>query len=86
MANRLELPILILAISLINMTTFIIARMKPSVVWRFFDVPNVGNAVLVADMSSNILSRQIDISKFGVIYAGAQKKSWPCGHYISHYS
>lgn len=35
-------------------------------------MPNVGNAVLVADMSSNILSRQIDISKFGVIYAGAQ--------------
>lgn len=40
---------------------------------EIFDVPNVGNAVLVADMSSNILSRQIDISKFGVIYAGAQK-------------
>ena len=40
---------------------------------EIFDVPNVGNAVLVADMSSNILSREIDISKFGVIYAGAQK-------------
>ncbi|VEI45522.1 phosphoserine aminotransferase [Actinobacillus equuli] len=36
-------------------------------------IPNVGNAVLVADMSSDILSTQIDISKFGLIYAGAQK-------------
>ena len=42
-------------------------------------MPNVGNAVLVADMSSNILSRQIDISKFGIIYAGAQKKLGPAG-------
>ena len=40
---------------------------------EIFDVPNVGNAVLVADMSSNILSREIDINRFGVIYAGAQK-------------
>lgn len=46
---------------------------------EIFDVPNVGNAVLVADMSSNILSRQIDISKFGVIYAGAQKNLGPSG-------
>ena len=38
-----------------------------------------GDAVLVADMSSNILSRQIDISKFGVIYAGAQKNLGPAG-------
>ncbi|MFK5131414.1 aminotransferase class V-fold PLP-dependent enzyme, partial [Glaesserella parasuis] len=40
---------------------------------EIFDVPKVGNAVLVADMSSNILSRKIDISQFGLIYAGAQK-------------
>lgn len=46
---------------------------------EIFDVPNVGNAVLVADMSSNILSRQIDISKFGIIYAGAQKNLGPAG-------
>ncbi|MCK3658783.1 3-phosphoserine/phosphohydroxythreonine aminotransferase [Pasteurellaceae bacterium Pebbles2] len=46
---------------------------------EIFDVPNVGNAVLVADMSSDILSRQIDISKFGVIYAGAQKNMGPSG-------
>ena len=46
---------------------------------EIFDVPNVGNAVLVADMSSNVLSREIDISKFGVIYAGAQKNLGPAG-------
>ncbi|OOR99220.1 phosphoserine transaminase [Haemophilus paracuniculus] len=46
---------------------------------EIFEVPKVGNAVLVADMSSNILSRQIDISKFGVIYAGAQKNLGPAG-------
>lgn len=53
---------------------------------EIFDVPNVGNAVLVADMSSNILSREIDISKFGVIYAGAQKKPWSCRDYARDYS
>ncbi|MDH2923889.1 phosphoserine aminotransferase [Nicoletella semolina] len=46
---------------------------------ELFDVPNVGNAVLVADMSSNILSREIDISQFGLIYAGAQKNIGPSG-------
>ncbi|MDP8033625.1 3-phosphoserine/phosphohydroxythreonine transaminase [Pasteurella atlantica] len=46
---------------------------------EIFDVPKVGNGVLVADMSSTILSRQIDISKFGVIYAGAQKNLGPSG-------
>ena len=34
---------------------------------------------IVADMSSNILSRQIDVSKYGVIYAGAQKNIGPAG-------
>ncbi|MGX2949727.1 3-phosphoserine/phosphohydroxythreonine transaminase [Ursidibacter sp. B-7004-1] len=46
---------------------------------EIFDLPNVGNSVLVADMSSNILSREIDISKFGIIYAGAQKNLGPAG-------
>ncbi|MDO4431248.1 MAG: 3-phosphoserine/phosphohydroxythreonine transaminase [Lonepinella koalarum] len=46
---------------------------------EIFEVPKVGNAVLVADMSSDILSRQIDISQFGVIYAGAQKNMGPSG-------
>ena len=40
---------------------------------EFHDIPEVGNVPLVADMSSNILSRPLDVSKFGVIYAGAQK-------------
>jgi phosphoserine aminotransferase len=42
-------------------------------------IPNTGNVPLVADMSSNILSRQIDVSKFGLIYAGAQKNIGPAG-------
>ncbi len=46
---------------------------------EIFYIPKVGNAVLVADMSSNILSRKIDINKFGVIYAGAQKNLGPAG-------
>lgn len=46
---------------------------------EIFDEPKVGNALLVADMSSNILSRAIDISKFGIIYAGAQKNLGPAG-------
>jgi phosphoserine aminotransferase len=40
---------------------------------EFQDVPDVGTVPLVADMSSDILSRPIDVSKFGIIYAGAQK-------------
>jgi phosphoserine aminotransferase len=40
---------------------------------EFHDAPDVGSVPLVADMSSNILSRPIDVSKYGVIYAGAQK-------------
>lgn len=46
---------------------------------EIFEEPKVGNAVLVADMSSNILSRKIDVSKFGLIYAGAQKNLGPAG-------
>ncbi|HHE3569269.1 TPA: phosphoserine transaminase [Pasteurella multocida] len=46
---------------------------------EIFDLPKVGNAILVADMSSNILSRKIDISQFGLIYAGAQKNLGPAG-------
>lgn len=42
-------------------------------------VPDSGNIPLVADMSSNILSKPIDVSKFGVIYAGAQKNIGPSG-------
>jgi phosphoserine aminotransferase len=42
-------------------------------------VPETGNVPLVADMSSNILSRPYDESKFGLIYAGAQKNIGPAG-------
>ncbi len=42
-------------------------------------VPETGNVPLVADMSSNILSRKIDVSKYGLIYAGAQKNIGPAG-------
>ncbi len=40
---------------------------------------NTGEVPLVADMSSDILSRKIDISQFGLIYAGAQKNMGPAG-------
>jgi phosphoserine aminotransferase len=42
-------------------------------------VPDTGKVPLVADMSSNILSRPYDVSKFGLIYAGAQKNIGPAG-------
>ena len=46
---------------------------------EFHSVPDVGNAPLVVDMSSTILSRPIDVSRFGLIYAGAQKNIGPAG-------
>lgn len=46
---------------------------------RFNEVPDTGNIPLVADISSCILSQEIDVSKFGVIYAGAQKNVGPAG-------
>lgn len=42
-------------------------------------LPEAGDVPLVADMSSNILSRPVDVSKYGVIYAGAQKNIGPAG-------
>ena len=42
-------------------------------------VPDVGDKPLVADMSSTLLSRPIDVSRFGLIYAGAQKNIGPAG-------
>jgi phosphoserine aminotransferase len=41
--------------------------------------PEVGDVPLVADTSSDILSRQVDVSKYGIIYAGAQKNMGPSG-------
>ena len=46
---------------------------------EFHWVPETGDVPLVADMSSNILSRPIDVSRYGVIYAGAQKNIGPAG-------
>lgn len=46
---------------------------------EFHWIPDVGDVPLVADMSSTILSRPVDVSRFGVIYAGAQKNIGPAG-------
>lgn len=46
---------------------------------EFHFLPDTGNVPLVADMSSTILSRPVDVSRFGVIYAGAQKNIGPAG-------
>ena len=46
---------------------------------EFHDVPDSGAVPLVGDFSSTILSRPLEVSKFGVIYAGAQKNIGPSG-------
>jgi len=46
---------------------------------EFNYIPEAGNVPLVADMSSTILSRPVDVSRFGIIYAGAQKNIGPAG-------
>jgi len=46
---------------------------------EFGYVPQTGRVPLIADMSSSILSRPIDVSQFGLIYAGAQKNIGPAG-------
>ncbi len=46
---------------------------------RFTELPETGDVPLVTDMSSSILSQVYDISKFGLIYAGAQKNIGPAG-------
>ena len=40
---------------------------------EFADVPEVNGVTLVCDMSSNFITRRVDISKFGLVYAGIQK-------------
>ena len=45
--------------------------------WQTF--PKTGDVPLVSDMSSDIMSRKIDVTKFGLIYAGAQKNMGPAG-------
>lgn len=46
---------------------------------EFHWIPETGDIPLVADMSSTLLSRPIDVGKFGLIYAGAQKNIGPAG-------
>lgn len=46
---------------------------------QFKAIPDFGDVPLVADMSSDILSKPIDVSRFGLIYAGAQKNIGPAG-------
>ena len=46
---------------------------------EFHWVPDTGSVPLVADMSSHVLSRPMDVSRYGLIYAGAQKNIGPAG-------
>lgn len=46
---------------------------------RYINYPDTGSIPLVADMSSDIMSHEIDVNKFGLIYAGAQKNLGPAG-------
>lgn len=46
---------------------------------QWAEMPETGNAPLVADMSSDIASRPVDVKKFGLIFAGAQKNLGPSG-------
>jgi phosphoserine aminotransferase len=46
---------------------------------EFQDAPDIGNQILVSDVSSMILSRPMDVSKYGLIFGGAQKNIGPAG-------
>ena len=46
---------------------------------KYHEIPDTGDIPLVADMSSCIISEPVDVSKFGLIYAGAQKNMAPAG-------
>jgi phosphoserine aminotransferase len=46
---------------------------------EYFWIPETGDVPLVADASSHVLSRPLDVARFGVIYAGAQKNIGPAG-------
>ena len=46
---------------------------------KFTTLPETGNVPLIADISSCVLSEPIDVSKFGLLYAGAQKNMGPAG-------
>jgi phosphoserine aminotransferase len=46
---------------------------------RYTSLPDTGNVPIVADISSNVMSEEMDVSKFGVLFAGAQKNLGPAG-------
>ena len=46
---------------------------------EFHEIPEVSDAPIAADMSSTLLSRPVDVNRFGLIYAGAQKNIGPAG-------
>ena len=46
---------------------------------RFTELPDTGDIPLVADISSNVMSEVMDVSKFGLLFAGAQKNLGPAG-------
>lgn len=46
---------------------------------QFYDIPDSGDLPLVADMTSDFLSRPLDVQRYGLIYAGAQKNIGPAG-------
>ena len=46
---------------------------------EFLETPDVGDRLLIGDFSSNFLSKPLDVAKYGVIYAGAQKNVGPAG-------
>jgi len=46
---------------------------------KFNDIPEIGDKILVADMSSDILSEPVDVTKYGLIFAGVQKNIGPAG-------
>ncbi len=46
---------------------------------EFKDIPETGDVPLVADMTSNLLARPLDVSRFGLVFAGAQKNIGPAG-------
>ncbi|MCE5219962.1 MAG: 3-phosphoserine/phosphohydroxythreonine transaminase [Clostridium sp.] len=46
---------------------------------KYNEIPEIGDKILVADMSSDFLSEPVDVSKYGLIYAGAQKNIGPAG-------
>jgi len=46
---------------------------------EFADIPDTGNIPLVCDMTSNFLSRPFDVSKYGIVFASAQKNFGPAG-------